>query len=415
MRKVNNTGAEKRKQSTKLNSTEVLLVLAMLFSPFTALRFGPIGITEIAVLFFSAKVLLKNNTIIINGRSNEKFIFTKFWIVFLMLSTLGLFYNYVIRGHISGTPSSMMFDFLSYIVVGLTCFTLEIELNNKDSINIWHIIKSIYVSTSLIMLVLFIISNYTNSILGYSLNYYGFFRPFATNIHHISMGLAALPIIGVKLLFEEKVKVFKFIWLIMIVSNLLTASATGSLKVVMGFSIGFVVFLFYLANIRIKSWKLKISIMAITSAIIIFLIVLYHDTILYNLVDFFNEEDLSGARNALYSSSFTKILDSPVVGYGPGPHAELRSVGYHDAHQTFLTLGLQGGFFSIYIYIGLIYKAIKAYANDPFIIGSFMGIFLYALGGDILRRLPMWIFLILFYYYSNSRLKKDYKKGELNE
>jgi O-antigen ligase len=392
-------GAEERDQHIKLNSLEVLLVIAMLFSPFTALRIGPIGITEIAVLIFSVIVLLRNKHVIHIGRRNDRFIFTKFWVAFMMLSITGLFYNYVIRGHISGTPGSMMFDSFSYIVVGLTCFALEIELNKKDSMKIWIIIKSIYISTSVVMLTIFIISKYTNSILGFTLNHYGFFRPLASNIHHISMGLSALPFIGLQLLFDEKFKVYKLFWLLLIVSNLLAASATGSVKVVMGFSIGFVVFLFYLVITHIKSWKLKIASITLLSAISIILIASKYSTILHSLFDFFNEEDLSGARNALYSSSLSKIMDSPIVGYGPGPHAELRFGSYHDAHQTFLTLGLQGGLFSILLYTGLIYRAIKTYAKDPYIIGSFIGIFLYAVGGDILRRLPMWILLMLFYYY----------------
>ena len=181
------------------------------------------------------------------------------------------------------------------------------------------------------------------------------------------------------------------------------ASATGSFKVVMGFLIGSIVFLFYLAFKNIRSWKLRVASISLICALAIFFIASNFNLIEYSLIDLFNEEDLSGARNALYSSSFTKILDSPIVGYGPGPHAEFIAGSYHDAHQTFLTLGLQGGLFSIILYLGLIYKGIKVYAKNPYIIGSFMGIFLYALGGDIIRRLPMWIFLILFYYFIKNK------------
>ena len=115
------------------------------------------------------------------------------------------------------------------------------------------------------------------------------------------------------------------------------------------------------------------------SIVIIFVFSLNYETIINHAIDFFVEEDLSGARNALYSSSFTKILESPIFGYGPGPHAEFRLGSYNDAHQTFLTLGLQGGLFTVFLYLRLIYKLIITYAKDQYIVGSFIGIFMYSL------------------------------------
>jgi hypothetical protein len=64
------------------------------------------------------------------------------------------------------------------------------------------------------------------------------------------------------------------------------------------------------------------------------------------------------------------------------------------------------------MFIGLIFQLFKTYGKDPYIIGSAAGILLYILGGDILRRLPMWIFLILFYYYSKPRADKLRKECE---
>lgn len=394
-----------RGQSTKSKSHEVLLVIAMLFSPFTELRIGPIGVTEIAILFFVVIVLFQKSTHI-HVRDGNSFIFTNFWAIFFMLSLFGLFYNYVIRGHISGSPTSMLFDLTSYVLLGLTCFTLEIILSNMKPKDIWRIINKIYVSTSLVIFVLLITSQFTNSIAGFSLNYYGFFRPLARNIHHISMGLAPLPFIGMKLYVEEKRKTYKLLWVISIFSNLIAANATGSLKVVMGFIVGLCIYLFFLVHNQITNWKLRYALVIFLSTVILFAVSLNYETIIDHAIDFFVEEDLSGARNALYSSSFTKILESPIVGYGPGPHAEFRLGSYNDAHQTLLTLGLQGGLFSVFLYIRLIYKLAKTYAKDQYIIGSFIGIFMYSLGGDIIRRLPMWIFLILFYYFLINRDKE---------
>lgn len=67
--------------------------------------------------------------------------------LFLLLSTTGLLYNYVIRGHISGTPASMLFDLFAYFFIAVSVFTLEIVLTNSNSTVIWEIIKKIYIIT----------------------------------------------------------------------------------------------------------------------------------------------------------------------------------------------------------------------------------------------------------------------------
>ena len=128
----------------------MLLVLAMVLSPFTELRIGPLGVTEVSMVKLLLFVISQKHTLI-NFQDRHKFIFTKYWLLFLLISTLGLLYNYVIKGHISGDSRSMLFDLLVYFFVTLSVFTLEIVLTNLDSNTIWKIIKNIYVITSIIV------------------------------------------------------------------------------------------------------------------------------------------------------------------------------------------------------------------------------------------------------------------------
>ena len=63
------------------------------------------------------------------------------------------------------------------------------------------------------------------------------------------------------------------------------------------------------------------------------------------------------------------------------------------------------------MYTVLNFKIIKKVIKNPYYIGCYIGIFIYALGGDIMRRLPCWMFLILFYYIdvNKRKLKKNIK------
>ncbi len=390
-------------------SLKVLIVIAMLFSPFTELRIGPIGVTEIAIFVFILVVLFQKR-ILINKHNRNNFIFTKFWVMFSILSTTGLFYNYVIRGHVSGDPNSMIYDFASYVFVAIACFTLEVKLSHEKPGKIWEILKWIYILTSIVIFILFILSIFVNSLMGFTINYYRFFRPFATNIHHISMGLAPLPFIGMKLLSEEKNRGLKILWLLSIVSNLLAANATGSLKVLMGFVIGIIVFLYFWINSQIKNGKLRKLVFIFMSIIIILLLSINYEVAMKYVFDFFIAEDIGGGRANIWSSSIDKILRSPLIGYGPGAHAQYYPGSFNDAHQTFLTALLQGGVFAFVAYVSLFTKIIQKCKKNPYILGSVSAVLIYALGGDILRRIPMWIFLMLFYYYSNNEISSNIHK-----
>jgi len=96
-----------------------------------------------------------------------------------------------------------------------------------------------------------------------------------------------------------------------------------------------------------------------------------------------------------------------LVGYGPGPHIlGLDEVGkFSDAHNSFITLGLQAGLPGIILVAVLFAGFIKRAYFNPWLMGALASFAVYLSGGDILRRIPIWIILIMFVYLSQHERK----------
>lgn len=375
---------------------EKLVTVSLFFAPYTLLRLGRIGISEFCIIVLVAFVLSRGR-IRLGAGSLDKFIFTRFWFIFLAVSSLGFIYNYFFLGFPSGTLQGMIFDTASYLFVFVSCLVLEsIITSHMIRLDIWEILKKTYFAASIALGILFLLGRLTNS--SYIM-YYAFFRPFATNIHHVSMFIAPLPFIGLKMLIETKGIFRKLVLVLLIVSNIFTGILTGSTKVFLALIAGGGLILLAMPfSLRMSRYS-KLIVLSLMSLVVLLGVLAFAPELGQKAVAFFEENDIGGGRNLLYNSAIKKFSNSPLVGYGPGSHAELGLGFYSDAHQTHLTALLQAGFIGLLAYFYLTVVVFKKCLRDPFILGAYMAILIYSLGGDILRRLPMWIFIILFYYY----------------
>jgi O-antigen ligase len=385
-----------------------IISAALFFTPYTALRLSNIGIPEllITVLFFK---LLIEDRLDFNISGNNRFIFTKFWIVFLIISSLGILANYIILNHVSGTLKGLVFDSSAYILIFICCFCLEVIFNNKlIEFRTKKLIKNVYFSISLSLIILFLLSRVTNSILGFSLLYNVYFSPFAANVHHTAMVVAPLPFLGF-LVFSEEKRIFKKIFiLILVIFNVIVVLNTGSTKAIMGLVIGAMVFMFFVLLKRIKGSNKKFMFITFFLLVSSTVAIIYWDVIYLSLSNYFVENDLSGARASLYNESLVKGFGSILVGYGPGAHVQVFQGYYSDAHSTIATAFLQAGLLGLVVFIIFLLRVISKCINQPYIIAALTPILVYAVGGDILRRLPMWMFMVLFYYYC-QKVKNEYR------
>lgn len=384
-----------------------LIAISLFFSPYTALRVFRLGITEISMIMIIIFVLVVEG-IHFRTRIVNKNLFTKFWFWYLIVSLIGFFYNYFFLDFSSGSLNGMLFDTVTYLFVAICCLSLESLLqSNRVLLDIWKILKIVYITSSATLFMFFIIGRLTGTPL---IMYYIFFRPFATNIHHTSMFIAPLPFLGAKVFFETKSISQKALLGALIISNIVTGINTGSTKIYLSFIFGTIMVLvgWIFSSRAVRSVKgIVFSCLMFICVLVSFLML---DQIVSYSTSFFIENDIGGGRSLLYRSAVEKASESIIFGLGPGPHAQVSEyqVGFSDAHQTHLTALLQGGVIGLGLYITLIVRVFLKCTKDIFLIGSFTAIFLYSLGGDIMRRLPTWLFLILFYYYC---LHKDEKKA----
>jgi len=120
------------------------------------------------------------------------------------------------------------------------------------------------------------------------------------------------------------------------------------------------------------------------------------------------EEDLENDRLRLYGRAIDIMKTSPIFGLGPGGHIWNNSK-FYDSHQTFFTVMLQGGIFGLFIMGKFMYQLIAKLIKNPTLFAALFTIIVYFLGGDIMRRLPTWIVLVLIFYYNDQKTTQEQK------
>jgi len=391
-----------------LDINSKILLFAFLISPFTLLRFSFLGLGEVIFfayfIYFFCKKITKSDW--------NFFYFTKFWIIYLTISLLGFSYNVLFLAHATGTVKGALFDFSAYLMILFTCFVLEyIIIVNK--VNTYFFLKYLFIFSSVIFSSLYIISFFTPTILGLPIKYYDFFSPLAKNIHQTAMIIIVLPFLGMKIFTKEVGFFWKSFILGLIVLTLIMGLDTGSSKATLGLLLGSVMFI--LASLLIKFNREKKYLILIVSALLLILFLIQTDIINY-LKMAFSEADPVGARAYLYKNALDTGLDSFLLGRGPGPHIEFipGSRYFSDAHQTFLTVFLQTGVVGLLLFFSLIIKTVDKLIFHPALLAMLTPILVYALGGDILRRLPIWVLLVLLFHYL-AKDEPSYIRKKLNE
>lgn len=382
--------------SNKVKFYQKAIFLIMLFAPFTSLRIFRIGITEsLSMLLFLFVFFLGYK---IEIRNNKTFIFTKFWIMFFLTSGIGVFSNYIIFQNISGTINGLMFDTLSYLMVFLVCISLEMIIYNSKFLNIDYILNTTFFYSSLVLMYLFVISRFVGNIFIFSLlDQAHNFRPIAENIHHVAMFIGPLPFLGMYFLKYKTNKSSILINYILIISNIIIIFNVGSDKAILGFLLGCATLIVFRILEKIK--RNSRLLLCLFMIIIIYTIVALNYELIINIVtSLFAESDGEGAREIFYKTSLNHSTNSPIFGFGPGQHLPGIDGGFDDTHSTFLTVLLQAGIMGIIIFIILLMKILNIFKANIYILASFASIFIYIAGGDILRRMPIWIYLVLFYY-----------------
>ena len=370
-------------------------VFIILILPFTQLRFGIIGVGEIILIILFLSKLRKP----MYNIHKKDFVFSKFWTYYIILIFFGFLYNEFFLRVKTGTINSMFFDFSSYSLILITCITFE-NYNERNSIDYKKLFKAIFLSSGIIFTILYVVSLRYSSILGLSLRYYGRFVPLSINLHQVAMSMSPLPFIGIFVIEGEKNKTKKILYLLLVIMLFIMTIETGSFKAFAGLIVGLVFYVF-LKFMHLFNKKNRY----IFYFIILFLTLLFcfiNFEVISNVLSvMFEEEDRGGSRSSLYSEGFNLGLSS-LFGRGPGAHVLYNSI-YYDAHNSLLSVFIQSGVLGVLVFLLFLVRLIKKIYISPALFSALIPIIFYILGGDVLRRLPIWIFIMLFYYYAKEQ------------
>jgi O-antigen ligase len=381
-------------------STAILSVftVAVTLSIFTQLRVSFFGFGEILILaLFLTAVMYPTPR-----SAFSHFVFTRFWIAYLSIATVGAAVNQTMLGENStSTPKQIIFDYGAYTFVLLTCLTFE-KLRATRLLDPARFLTRLYFVSAITLTVLFILSFFRPAIFGFTLRYHAFFAPLVDNVHQASMYIVTLPFIGTAVATTQK-GWKRVLSIVLALSTVLQAISTNSTKAFMALVVGTLVLLhgYLIGKLRRPLRVPVLGLYLVTALVVVLSVVTLETWTDVNVVrmarEGFSDADPVGARQSLYSEALHVIEDSPIVGHGPGPHLLYRGF-YWDVHQTQFAILLQTGLLGFAAYLAFMLRVVRRLLDDPPVLAALSAVMVYSAGGDVLRRLPIWIVVLCLYY-----------------
>jgi len=384
---------------TLSNIGEKVLLMGFFLTPFTSLRFGLVGPGEILILLAALIALISGGGVL---KLDERIqILYRFWAGFLSVSVLGIVYNSFLFRAPSGRLDTLAFDSLSYIFILISIVATGSYSRNRADFSP-NFFQPLFLCWSFVYVILYAVSFFAPSIFGMPLRYYHFFSPLVDNIHQAASVTCVMGFIALFLAAQSPEYLTRLFYIITAALFAMMALDSGSTKAMLGIVLGTVVSILFLIAYR-KSGKGKyflnrMFLIIITMSVLV-LFSLYQGNIEGFAVQFFSENDGGGARESLYGAGFNHGLDSLLVGYGPGSHAP-HANGFSDAHNTVLTIFLQSGIPGLLVFALFTARLLQKLSINFALLGVFAATGSYVLGGDILRRLPIWIIIMGTVYFA---------------
>ena len=381
-------------------SGEKILMLGLFLTPFTSLRFGFAGPGELLIIF-SLIIATFSGSFLVRVDSRLK-IFYIFWIVFLTVSIIGVYFNYFFLYKPSGTAESMIFDLFSYVFIILTIMVIGHYASRNNSFP-ETFFKKLFIYWGFAYVILFAISFVTPSIFGMPLRYHEYFSPLVKNLHQASMITSAMTFVMLYLGIQSDKYLSKLLFFVATFLFAVMAATSGSTKALLGIVVGSIICIVHFVGYRPTGRGraiINITTFFITVIFLTIFLFLYKDELIYLAIQFFTENDgADGSRQRIYTSAFENGLNSPLIGFGPGAHVPYKG-GFWDAHNSTLTIFLQAGLIGVISFIWFNIKLLSKLSINFALFGAIAAIGMYIIGGDILRRLPIWIILVGIYYFS---------------
>ena len=388
-----------------------LLVISVSLMPYTALKIGHFGPAELLILLCFLYEFKEYHGRLGPGKSDISKQFSTYIILCFIGTMWNMFWSPLSGKAVSAGFSSIWFDMMSYVFILLTLLTFGMYENAEVCrYTADDILQGVVLVNCVAMPVLYLLSRTRMTLFGMPLLYYNYFTPLATNLHHTSMYLLPLSFATIYVAETRYSGLKKLCLWIFGVFFMYLAYSTGSTKALIGIVVGSVVSAFYKMNSRrgkTASWT-KISIVfAVFIAVLYF--ILHYSSIIDAGISFFRQNDIGGGRDLIWGLALDKWESSPLVGYGFGSHVEL-GTHFWDAHNTLLTVLLQTGLVGLLVYVVLWFHIIRYSFHNGYILAMNLSILVYVTGGDVLRRIPCWSFIIISYYIEEQSRSRGMKE-----
>lgn len=382
---------------------DTVLVLGLVLLPFTALRVGIVGPGEVLVALFAILLLLSGRLTFSKRFSGAEF--STFWAVFIFAISLGALWN-LISSRPTSTFEKTLFDLGSYVFIAASFAALE-SARRAGILDIHKISFRWIAVSAFLVLFLFQVAQVSPSFLGAPLFYFDKFVPWADNPHQITTSFIPMIFIGLHISITNRKRLVKAVSLLSVCVLLICTIGTGAAKGVLGVGLGFAYLLMASATRRMG---LKVGLLfSVLLCVGIFSLFWINDW--WPLVrTAFLELDASGDRSFLYGAGLD--ASGSVVGRGPGAHI-LMNGEFYDAHQSILTAWLQGGALGIICFVLFFFWLGRRLVGSPALFGGFLAILVYAAGGDVLRRMPIWmgLFMMVWLAVAESPRRSDFRRS----
>jgi len=384
---------------TGTNARINLVVAAIVLAGFTELRIASFGLSEVIIVFLFVGVWWKRDRF-----CPKDMAFTQFWFLTLIGNLVGLLINVFLHIDYATIQSgSAQLDMLAYAYMVVLSIVLETILLGLSAEEIWTLVKRIFFTAVTVIGILFVISRFTQTLLGFSLFYGGMrFSPLAQNPHQINVLTSTLPFVGIRVIKRAQSISSKIAAAVYVGINVVISLFTFSDTMIVVYLV-----CFYLIGLIYQDYrhqrKPRYLVAVLVSGVILVVLAFYSDVLIALIVGFFEQADAGGARFLLWRNSIRAGMLSPLFGLGPGAHSGLDGPFEGiESHQMILAMFTQTGIIGVALLVLLIVRVVQSVYRDKYILIAIIGLLVSSLSGTMMRRTVWWMYLMIYYHLARK-------------
>lgn len=384
---------------TGTNARINLVVAAIMLAGFTELRIASFGLSEVIIVLLLVGLWWKGDRL-----RPKDMVFTQFWFLTLIGNLVGLLINVLFHIDYATIQSgSAQLDMIAYAYMLVLSIVLETILLRLSHDEIWTLVKRVFFTAVTVIGTLFVISRFTQTLLGFNLFYGGTrFSPLAQNPHQINVLTSTLPFIGIRVLKRAESIGSKIVAAIYVSANLAISLFTFSDTMIVVYLV-----CFYLLGVVHQGYrhqrKPRYLVAVLVSGVILVVLAFYSDMVMGLIIGFFEQADAGGARFLLWRNSIEAGMRSPLFGLGPGAHSGLDGPFQGiESHQMILAMFTQTGIIGVALLALLILRVVQSVYRDKYILIVIVGLLVSSLSGTMMRRTVWWMYLMIYYHLARK-------------